>query len=489
MKNFYLFILILLIFTPILIIWPISTSATLVGNVDQATLKISPDSGTFNVGNNLSLSLYVNTYSQNVVSVTIYLSYDKAHFNPMYIDTTNSIFNLSAQQSIDSANGVIKIARGNITSNAVNTSEGLVAKINFQATSATNPSSDNFILQFAPGDDTKSGVYLNQSMNVLAGVYNGRYTVTSNDTTPPAITSVWASSITSSAATITWTTDEAADSQIEYGSTTAYGLLTTLNSSMTTSHSQILNNLTPFALYHYRANSRDAAGNLAKSLDDIFTTNAASNYSSPSPSPSPTPCSSYANSNLPYANGSILKSSDSDKIYLIVNNQKRWITSPSVFTSYGLVGANQKTASQTELNQYQTGADINQPSLSEGTLIRATGDFKVYIIQPPYKRHIFNPAIFNMYQHFSWNSIKDLDPSIVDSYITSDIYRADGDAKVYSLQEVSEAQGKAIKHHVNLAPAQFTAQGYSWDQIFIVNAKERDYYETGSEIVDDSGKG
>src|SRR5207237_2868725 len=43
------------------------------------------------------------------------------------------------------------------------------------------------------------------------------------DTTPPVISNVAASGLTLSSATITWNTNEAADSQVEYGTTTAYG--------------------------------------------------------------------------------------------------------------------------------------------------------------------------------------------------------------------------------------------------------------------------
>jgi hypothetical protein len=92
------------------------------------------------------------------------------------------------------------------------------------------------------------------------------------DTTPPAISGVSASGITSSGATISWTTNETSDSQVEYGTTTAYGSSTALNSSRVTSHSQALNGLSAGALYHYRVKSRDAAGNLALSGDNTFTT-------------------------------------------------------------------------------------------------------------------------------------------------------------------------------------------------------------------------
>jgi len=95
-----------------------------------------------------------------------------------------------------------------------------------------------------------------------------------DDTTPPTISNVAAVNVGSSAATIMWTTDERSDSQVEYGTTSAYGNSTLLDVSLVTSHSVTLTGLSPSTLYHYRVRSRDAAGNLAVSGDFTFTTSA-----------------------------------------------------------------------------------------------------------------------------------------------------------------------------------------------------------------------
>lgn len=102
------------------------------------------------------------------------------------------------------------------------------------------------------------------------------------DTAPPVISSVQSGNITYSSASIAWTTDEASDTQIQYGTTTAYGSTTTLNSSMITSHTQDLTNLASSTLYHYIVLSRDAAGNLAVSGDYTFTTSAPPDTLAPS---------------------------------------------------------------------------------------------------------------------------------------------------------------------------------------------------------------
>ena len=94
------------------------------------------------------------------------------------------------------------------------------------------------------------------------------------DTTPPIISNVTVpgNNVTSTSVTVTWTTDEAADSQVEYGLTTAYGLSTVVNPVRVTGHSQELSGLRNNTVYHYRVKSRDAAGNLATSPDLTFRT-------------------------------------------------------------------------------------------------------------------------------------------------------------------------------------------------------------------------
>jgi hypothetical protein len=92
------------------------------------------------------------------------------------------------------------------------------------------------------------------------------------DGTPPTISSVTSIGIMASAATITWTTNEAADTQVEYGTSTSYDRTSTLNGTLTTSHLQALTGLDSNTTYHYRVKSKDEAGNPAVSSDFTFTT-------------------------------------------------------------------------------------------------------------------------------------------------------------------------------------------------------------------------
>ncbi|MES2225673.1 MAG: fibronectin type III domain-containing protein [Patescibacteria group bacterium] len=104
-------------------------------------------------------------------------------------------------------------------------------------------------------------------------------TATTPDTTAPVISAI-AASADSSTATITWSTDEAATSQVEYGTSTSYSASSTLDASLVTSHSVTLTDLASGITYHYRVLSSDASANLATSSDQTFDTESASSGSS-----------------------------------------------------------------------------------------------------------------------------------------------------------------------------------------------------------------
>lgn len=72
-------------------------------------------------------------------------------------------------------------------------------------------------------------------------------------------------------ATISWLTDEPADSTIDYGTTTAYTDSVT-DSNLVTSHSMDLTGLSPNTTYHFTITSVDGNTNVLRSGDLIFTT-------------------------------------------------------------------------------------------------------------------------------------------------------------------------------------------------------------------------
>ncbi len=98
---------------------------------------------------------------------------------------------------------------------------------------------------------------------------------TSATSTTPVISSINASSTTDGlGATLTWTTDQTADSQVQYGTTTSYGTFSARldQSPMVTTHSLALSNLAQNTMYHFQIFSRNASGMIGTSSDQTFMT-------------------------------------------------------------------------------------------------------------------------------------------------------------------------------------------------------------------------
>ncbi|MCL6105817.1 MAG: DNRLRE domain-containing protein [Actinobacteria bacterium] len=121
---------------------------------------------------------------------------------------------------------------------------------------------------------------------VADGVYTIRLTVTDRagnvststvqvnvDNSPPVITGVTASGISGAGATIAWTTDKPATSQVDYGiSSGNYTSSTTIDTNLVTNHSQALSGLAPGTIYYYQVHSTSQNGKEAISPEYSFKT-------------------------------------------------------------------------------------------------------------------------------------------------------------------------------------------------------------------------
>lgn len=119
---------------------------------------------------------------------------------------------------------------------------------------------------FYPGISTSSG-----------------WSFTTGDFTNPVVSDILSSSVASSTATITWSTNENASTKVTYGTTAMYEAATpeTDVSSRVNSHTASLNNLAPCTTYHYAVVSTDSSSNTTSSLDKVFMTTGCSANSIP----------------------------------------------------------------------------------------------------------------------------------------------------------------------------------------------------------------
>jgi len=90
------------------------------------------------------------------------------------------------------------------------------------------------------------------------------------DTTAPIMSNISASTISETAADISWRTNEASTSQVEYWASPSK--FSPLDETMVYNHLVHLTDLTPGTTYHYKTMSKDAAGNVAVSDEDTFKT-------------------------------------------------------------------------------------------------------------------------------------------------------------------------------------------------------------------------
>ncbi len=97
----------------------------------------------------------------------------------------------------------------------------------------------------------------------------------SSDTTAPSISSIATSSVAASTVTVSWNTDESADSKVTLSATSgafADSALLFTESSYVTSHSMEVTGLSPSTTYYFIVTSGDASGNTATSSEYTFFT-------------------------------------------------------------------------------------------------------------------------------------------------------------------------------------------------------------------------
>jgi hypothetical protein len=124
--------------------------------------------------------------------------------------------------------------------------------------------------RYAPPPERKRYILILSALVacVLAtGVYFMR-----RPTVKPAGNAVTVGNITPTSATISWNTDQPLASQVEYGTTPAYGSLSAFSASPVRSHSINLSALSPATTYNVAALSTDSAGHVTTSPNVSFTT-------------------------------------------------------------------------------------------------------------------------------------------------------------------------------------------------------------------------
>jgi hypothetical protein len=145
---------------------------------------------------------------------------------------------------------------------------------------------------------------------------------------------------------------------------------------------------------------------------------------------------------------------------------------------YSVTGAVETPHGQTVSEEHAA-----QPSVPayqkypNGTLLRATGDQKVWIIMNGYKRYVVGPQIFGFYAHLKNAAILEVTPETLAQYKLAAWVRYVNSPKVY------EVNDDGTKHWLDMSAEDFTATGRRWDAVFVINKLENDFYRTGVNVT------
>ena len=151
----------------------------------------------------------------------------------------------------------------------------------------------------------------------------------------------------------------------------------------------------------------------------------------------------------------LIKIVGSPKIYIIIDGEKKWISTPEVFEQLGCKWTNVQTVTDSELK--------NLPDF-EDNLIRIVGDYKVYLVVNGVKRHIPTSAVFLNYG-FNWNDIKEVSRDRAQQYANAYLVKESGKEAVYYINSAG------VRKWIPTSEI-FSSYKDKWEDIQIVSSAE-----------------
>ncbi len=243
--------------------------------IAAGSISLSANKSTVSSGGSLIVAIYVNAGGAGVNAVQVDLNYPASKLQYVGFSATGGAFEIGAASS--GGDGAASIARG---TTGVITGSALVGTVTFRALAATGSAAIGVSGSSSLVVDGTAIVYSSSGTSVNFGAVAAApgqpaaapaAPAPPKDTAPPTITAVKTKDLSPFGVTITWTTSEPADTAVEYGVDTNYGLSAS-SASLATAHSAALNSgfLAPQTLLHYRVKSADGAGNPAVSPDQTI---------------------------------------------------------------------------------------------------------------------------------------------------------------------------------------------------------------------------
>jgi len=251
------------------------------------------DGDRIQIGDNPAVTITEVDYEGNVLTVSAAVSFSSG--DPVYAEYLGDKPDLGAFEYVPGHAPILhsignkEVVEGDLLEFTVTATDPDGLELTYWATdlpSGAEFNTSTHVFSWTPGEGTAADYAV--SFHVTNGTASDSETITISvlsptpiDDTPPEISGVGANVLSQTEVQISWTTDEPADSQVEYGLSTAYGSATTLDTQLVTSHAQTLQGLTADTLYYYQVLSRDAAGNLGVSTGGTFQTQAEAGDTTP----------------------------------------------------------------------------------------------------------------------------------------------------------------------------------------------------------------
>src|SRR3989344_420610 len=112
---------------------------------------------------------------------------------------------------------------------------------------------------------------------------------------------------------------------------------------------------------------------------------------------------------------------------------------------------------------------------SDGALVRAKGESKIFVLSHGQKYWLRTAEIFNAYK-FKWADVKDVSPDALIPYPDVQVIKPAGDTKVYYIRGEEKRWVRT--------PEAFNSNSFNWNAIKQVNAFDFEHYKNGTDIAD-----
>jgi hypothetical protein len=269
-----------------------SSSATITWTTDQASSSLVNYGASTSYGSSsMPNSSLVTSHSVTLTGLTAGTTYnfDVVSANSSSISSTSTNYSFTTTGTV-AAPVISNVATSAITSTSVTvtwtTDQASSSLVNYGTTTGYGSSSTPNTSLVTSHSVTLTGltagttydfdVVSANASSVSGTSSNSTFTTSAASGTPPNVSYVADWGISNTGATVTWSTDQLSSTQLAYGTTTALGQLSPLQTTLASSHGVTLTGLNPGTTYYFVAQSTNSGGVTGYSTQFSFTTTGSS---------------------------------------------------------------------------------------------------------------------------------------------------------------------------------------------------------------------